>query len=470
MPLPKLLMPRPRMTLSGTTLGAGVGLLALMLATSAVAAKPGAVLTKDNRDYFGDITADTPDGPVTIVVTLPGNPGAPPRPPQPIQIKRANIQSVTYFKTPREEFDYRTARAGKLAAAHVATARWAMGQNEPEWAQQSLASAKALQPNDPSVQQLDRDLNARPKPATPPATQPAAPGTSPAAPPVGPGGKAKRPKPAIRMLTADEINALRQLEWTGDKQVTVKIDPDLRKRYMDLAGITNAQAKQMSLQDMAWEIVQKGTPDMKRDLKLITDPQPLREWRSNINNKIIGTNTGCAAAACHHPQTKAGDFVLYHGNGEAEGLTNFVIVNQFYKDVERPKQRPQQYLMIDRTQPQLSLLLQYALPAALVEVPHPEVKGYNGVIRNRAEKNYGTLIGWITEGLSAVPPGYDEMFDLTTEPKEPEKAKKDAPAVKAGDGPAPARAAGENVPARVPPLGGGPGPNGLPGRQARPPQ
>jgi hypothetical protein len=461
------------MTLSRTLFGAGIGLLALVLTTSTLAAKQGAVLTKDNRDYFGDITADPADGPVTIVVTLPGSP---PRPPQPIQIKRANVERVTYFKSNREEFDYRTARAGKLAASHIATARWAMAQNEPEWAQQSLASAKALQPNDPSVQQLERDLNAaKPKPATPPAaTQPAQPGTSPATPPVGPAGGGKRPKPAIRMLTADEINELRQLEWKGDKQVTVKIEPDLRKRYMDLAGITNAQAKQMSPQDMAWEIVHKGTPDMKHDLKLITDPQPLRDWRSNINNKIIGTNTGCAAAACHHPQNKAGDFVLFHGNGEAEGLTNFVIVNQFYKDVQRPKEkRPQQYLMIDRTQPQQSLLLLYALPATMTDVPHPEVKGYNGVIRNRGDKNYGTLISFITESLSAVPPDYSEMFDLTAEPKEPEKGKKDAPA-KAADAPvkgadAPQRAAGD-VPARVPPIGGGPGPNGLPGRQARPPR
>jgi hypothetical protein len=460
------------MTLSRTTVGAGVGLLAVILATSTLAAKQGAVLTKDNRDYFGDVTADPADGPVTIVVTLPGSP---PKPPQPIQIKRANVERVTYFKTNREEYDYRTTRAGKLAAAHVATARWAMAQNEPEWARQSLASAKALQPGDPAVHQLEKDLNdAKPKPVTPPAaTQPAQPGTSPAAPAVGPAGAGKRPKPAIRMLTADEINALRQLEWKGDKQVTVKIDPDLRKRYMDLAGITNAQAKQMTPQEMAWEIVQKGTSEMKRDLKLITDPQPLREWRSNINNKIIGTNSGCAAAACHHPQNKAGDFVLFHGNGEAEGLTNFVIANQFYKDVQRPKEkRPQQYLMIDRTQPQQSLLLHYALPANLTDVPHPEVKGYNGVIRNRGDKNYSTLITWITESLSAVPPAYDELFDLTTEPKEPDKTKKDAPA-KAADAPAkagdaPARAG--DVPARVPPIGGGPGPNGLPGRQARPPR
>ena len=123
MPLPQPPTPRFWTTLSRRTLGAGVGLLAVMLSASTLAAKPGAVLTKDNRDYFGDITDDRADGPVTIVVTLPSQPGSPPRPPQPIQIKRANIERVTVFKSAREEFDYRTARAGKLAAAHVATAR-----------------------------------------------------------------------------------------------------------------------------------------------------------------------------------------------------------------------------------------------------------------------------------------------------------------------------------------------------------
>ena len=458
MPLPQLPAVPRRIVRSRTKAVALLGVVALLLSAAALRAEPGAVLTKDNRDYFGDVTANPNDGPVTIVVKM--GPGAP----QPIQIKRGNVERVTIFKSPRDEFDYRTARAGKVAARHVETARWAMAQNEPEWAQQSLASARALQPNDPNVQKLEKDLaTARPKAPADPATQPARPATMPAAP------AAKRSRPAIRTLTPDEINVLRQMEWKGEEQVTVKIDPDLRKRYMDLTGITNAQARQMSPQQMALDILRNGTPDMKQDLKLVNDPLTLRDWRQNINNKIIGTNTGCAAAACHHPQSKAGDFVLFHGNDDAAGLTNFVIVNQYSREVVRPKERPQQYLMIDRTQPQQSLLLQYALPVNMAQMPHPKVEGYNGVIRNRTDRNFSTLSGWLTDSLTALPPPYaepekGEMFDLTTEPKE----KPARPADKAVDKKEPAAQA--DSPARLPRNDGGPGPNGLPGRQARPPQ
>ena len=131
MPLPQPLTPRPRMTLSRTTVGAGVGLLAVMLTASTLAAKQGAVLTKDNRDYFGDITADPADGPVTIVVTLPGSPGSPPRPPQPIQIKRANIPERTYSRPPRGVRYPRPARQARGGARGDGAWPWA---EEPEWA------------------------------------------------------------------------------------------------------------------------------------------------------------------------------------------------------------------------------------------------------------------------------------------------------------------------------------------------
>ena len=422
MPLPHPLTTRPRLTPPRRVASAAFGVLAVLLAASSLPAKQGAVRTKDKKVYFGDVTDIPSDAFVTVKEREPG------KQPRTLQIDRRNVldRGVTFFQTPREEFDARMAYASASndAGLYVDAGRWAMVQKEPDWAQQALTSARAIAPpGDARVKQLDAELTAvRPRPATQPVTQPVRPATNPAD-VVDAGGK--RPRPAIRTLTADEINALRQLEWQGDKGVTVKIDPDLRKRYMDIAGITNAQAKAMAPQDMAWDILQKGTPDMRRDLKLVNDPLPLKDYRQLINNKIIGTNTGCAAAACHAPQAKAGNFVLFPGNDETAGLTNFIILNQYYKDIKSPRDtKPQQYLMIDRTQPAQSLLIHYALPPELTELPHPEVKGYRGVIRNRGDKNYSSVVDWITQSLVAVPPPYDEMFDLTKEPKE--KEKKDA--------------------------------------------
>ena len=68
--------------------------------------------------------------------------------------------------------------------------------------------------------------------------------------------------------------------------------------------------------------------------------------------------------------------------------------------------------MIDRGQPNSSLLLQYSLPAAVSDYDHPKVTGYDGMVRTRNDANYQRIETWITQVLTPVPPDYGIRYDI----------------------------------------------------------
>jgi hypothetical protein len=317
--------------------------------------------------------------------------------------------------------------AGRLAAA-----RWALDHKQYDMAREALDEAATIDANNAELKALRQKVDAQLGTGRPPdATQPGAAATQPAAGDGGGGNRAAGPRgPAKRMVTQKETQAIRQLEWRqGDRTVKVKVPPDVRKRFIDANIIPDAG--RLSQNDLAFAILQQGPPALRDQVQITSDPAPMVEFRQKVEKQVLSAS----CLQCHLAGKLQGEhnqLALFAGDNEPAAYTNFIVLQQFSKEVQfKPKDRPIEYAMIDRTRPEGSLLTQYALPPDLADVPHPEAKGYKGAVKNKTDIRYRELIGWI-QSLSPLPPDYS-FIDLT-QPEPPPDAKE--PATKpAGPGP-----------------------------------
>ena len=131
--------------------------------------------------------------------------------------------------------------------------------------------------------------------------------------------------------------------------------------------------------------------DLYGQVKVREDPPPLRDFRGLIN-----------------PIYVARYFRRYFGTGQIEGLTllgrrpnsheeaytNFYLLSQFSAS-ELP--------MIDRHQPERSLLLQWGLPRDSAVHPAPQVKGWRPYFSSLDDPNLERYVQWISSLYSPTP-------------------------------------------------------------------
>jgi hypothetical protein len=214
----------------------------------------------------------------------------------------------------------------------------------------------------------------------------------------------RRAQPAaVRDLTPEEINFVRQSEWQEGQPVTpIRFEDDVRRRYIAREGLNSAEFLRLPAIQQAWAIVQRGTPEMAKDV-IIGDPPALRQFRT-IQHAIL---TGCAATGCHTPDRAPGGFALHlPAQNDADTITNFIILQQYAGNVDKRK-----YQMIDRESPDRSLLVQFSLPPDIADVPHPKAANYRGIVRARNDPRLQATIEWMGRTLKPVAPDYD--FDLS---------------------------------------------------------
>jgi hypothetical protein len=109
------------------------------------------------------------------------------------------------------------------------------------------------------------------------------------------------------------------------------------------------------------------------------------------------------------------------GQNDLGTYTNFYILQQYSKPIETgvgPSpfggKGPVQRKMIDRTNPDQSLLAQYALPVDFSMYRHPEVANYRPILSGRDDARYRRLISWMKDSLAPVPadPKYGITYEL----------------------------------------------------------
>src|SRR2546426_488143 len=128
----------------------------------------------------------------------------------------------------------------------------------------------------------------------------------------------------------------------------------------------------------------------------------------------------CATTGCHGANSSS-RFIL-HSNAEtneAATYTNFYILQHYRQPIEKAatndsvfSKEPTERRLIDRTNPETSLLAQYSLPADSNQVKHPEVPNYRGFLRGKQDPKYALLTTWMGKALVPMTPDYGIDYQL----------------------------------------------------------
>jgi hypothetical protein len=148
--------------------------------------------------------------------------------------------------------------------------------------------------------------------------------------------------------------------------------------------------------------------ELKKEIKLTTDPQSMAIYRRTVQPLIINN---CATAGCHGSK-HAGRFVLFTNNPDRDEVaySNFYILQDYRQTIGDTE-----YWMIDRTYPERSILAQFALSPDAAELKHPAIKGqaYKPIAVNKSAPGYQAIVGWMRQlqagepkyGIKYTPPG-----------------------------------------------------------------
>jgi hypothetical protein len=383
------------------------GLCAVALA-SASASWGGIVETRDGRTIEGDVTIQGDQ----VFIDRHGMRFA---------IDRSDVRSISNSDSVVDEYKR---RHDKLAAGdvhgRVELAHWLLDKKEYDLSRQVLAEARQLSFRNTDViamqeavdrqQDLDQlqarkhapaqfaalDNAAAPPPATAPASQPAQ----------GP----------VRPLTADEINVVRQNEWSEGQQMSATFKNDVRRTYTAHMQLSPSDFNRMTPAAQAWAILQNGTPDMKASVILRIDPLTMIQFKQ-LQRSLLNS-----CAQCHAYGKTTSRFALkWPANSDGDTYANFVILNKFSTKIG-----DRDYMMIDRDHPTDSLLLQYAIPPAAGApgtVTHPALDGkYKGVIHSASDTRFQAAQTWLTQTLDPRTPDYSSI-DVGSPDSTPRKAK-----------------------------------------------
>lgn len=431
-------MIRPR-TWNRSLAALSAAVLAGGISCSLLMARPGKVVTKQGQSIEGDITERPNDGAVDIV--------RPNR--EKVTVRAGNVQRIDYADpapdagapaganppatgapgSPDEDFRRRLAALPPRDVANrIKLARWAFDQERYDLSREALQQAIQIDPRNEEARTLLNTVDAQerlhqrtqgqgqgqqPGAQRPGQPQPQQPMQDPSQPrgPAGQGQVQGQPQGGAATagtlpppLSPDDINRVRQLEWTrNDRGVRVRLLNDVKRRYVSSArDVRPADFNNLNAIEQGWQIVRKGTDDMANDVRLVTDPASLAFYRTQVQRALL---TGCAAAACHSAGGPARFQMYPRADHEGEAYANFLALST-YSHSGGEGANARKSWMIDRDRPNDSLLLQFALPQNVADNPHPEVPGFKPVFRTLKDPKYDQFLRWISNDLNPLQKDY----------------------------------------------------------------
>lgn len=398
-----------------------------LLCAGVLLGREGVVTDKQGNTYEGDVTED---GEFLKIVNEKG---------VPTRVQKANVESIEYADSVEEQFKQRMAKLkDNDSSGRVAVARWAYEKREYSLALDALDAAIDIDPDNQDARELKRtilkqqELDRKKPRASPPAgkgkSAPKAPADDaggdeasaedemPAEEPGG-GGEAaaddddagerpaaRRGPAKRRMVTPREINRIRQLEWQKGDRVAVRLENDVKRRYLAQSDFTPQEFNKMTPPEQAFEILDNGPSRLHRDVIIVNDPYAIAQFKSVVQRHVLA---GCATAGCHGG-TKAGDFVLHSpANKDVQTYTNFILL----QDYKLTDDDGREHFMIDRAHPEDSLLTQYGLPQRDADMPHPKAQNFRPLFKGHNDPRYKAMVGFIEETLARQQPDYG--IDLT---------------------------------------------------------
>jgi hypothetical protein len=351
-------------------------------------AKQGVVHTIDGRALQGDIDEDQPDG-LSVAITARG---------ATIVVERSNIDSIDYVDSSEDAFDN---RLDKLAPAdfkgRLDLANFELEHDQFEFARRAALSVQKVDPQNQDAALLLQMIQSQQILLAKQAANPGNSAHSPAPKPTS------HQAPAIRVLTSDDINRLRQYELRSDDTVGVEFLHDVRRHYLTLPGADPDEFNAATPVGQAMSILRTADPDLAHNVRITNDPRAFSTFHLRIAPRLIA---GCAASGCHSSEGYGGLY-LYNDVKQAAWYTDFYILQSYSKKIEvsdlmgeGKAVRP----MIDRIHPESSLLLQLGLPRNLSDFPHPDVRDWKPIFRNKSDPFYIETVDWIGNELKPFQP------------------------------------------------------------------
>lgn len=384
-----------------------------LLMAGSVWARPGTVQTRQGQTLRGDIVEN--DG--TVTVTVHGVRS---------QISRQDIQSIDYTQDMDQQYRQ---RMGKLAADDVSgrmdVARWAFSAQRYDLARDAVDSVLAVAPENEEartfqrviVQQFEMERRTRE------AKREAEAGRASNATQAEEDATTEPAGPPGRYLTPEQINTIRQMELRPTDTVAVRFVNDVQERFIKANG---PSLRFRTPVQQALEIIQRGDAAQRGDVRIVADPASIAAYRRFVQPVVL---QGCASNTCHGGPA-GGDLILYNTGerSDAVSYTNFYILQQYWHTLSvsaaaapapgtfqnATTRQTVKRLMIDRTTPDQSLLVQFALPRSIAEFAHPDVPGYRPIFTGWRDLRLRTWGNWITNELKTVQPNYGIEFVVPT--------------------------------------------------------
>lgn len=390
-------------------------LIAIVLCMAGVvdfaSARQVVVKRKDGRAVRGELVSQT-DEQVTLDVD-----GIP------TSIKRADIESVEDVQTIEDLYRERRSRIrDDDVDGRWDLARWLYEQKAYRLALDELTQLHEQFPEDRRVKTLLGIVSNRVKqiegdsgPASPASP---APGNRPSQP--SPPQDAATPQTAATkvyqdiptdLLNEDQMNLIKLYEVDLTERPPVRIPREvIESLFTDYAGselIPKNRNEQLQFRRLAgWQqleiIFRLQARELYPRIEVRALPPALRNFKSTIQRRYVVSY--CATAGCHGGK-QAGEFFLFskRANDDPTVFTNFYILSEY---------RNQDGDMIDRGNPERSLLLQYGLPREAASTPHPEVEGWRPEFRTERDRQYQLILEWLGSGLYSPKPDYGIDYPL----------------------------------------------------------
>ncbi len=380
-----------RLHRSGLFFGLALVLLAAAGALQALART--AVITRnDGSKVTGEVVSENAQA---VTIRQSDNP-------IPIPIQRSEIKSIEYVKSIAEQYaEKRKALKDDDIDGRYALAQWLYDQKAYDLARKELTDLHQRAPKAERVSLLLKAVEARLKLLAPTEGPAEAPGETPTPPPETPAAG----QLPTQKLSPEQVNMIKMYEVDPRRERPTVIVPNeaidtLFSQYSSdpkvAALLEDHRAQSEFRNEPGWQQLDLFFEARARNLypKLIirSDPRPLKTFRTRIWPNYV--RNSCATSACHGgPQ--AGRFFLFPdiSNSDATVYTNFYILSKF----SNPKNLT---YMIDRANPDRSLLLQYGLPRQAAATPHPDVSGFRPAFSNDHDPRYTMVLNWIRKELA----------------------------------------------------------------------
>ncbi len=145
-----------------------------------------------------------------------------------------------------------------------------------------------------------------------------------------------------------------------------------------------------------------SSPQFSENLEITSDPLNMAGFRTMVQPYVL---QNCATAACHGGD-KAGNFHLLRPGGapnDAVIYTDFYIMSRYVtKDGGK---------IINRDEPEKSLLLQYGLPKAAAQFTHPGTADVRPRFGDSNVPEYRAMVDWV-KSLAYPQPNYGIIYEI----------------------------------------------------------